>query len=116
MPHTAPMTGPVEVYLEVGAKRTFAGALGWPGWCRSGRDEATALERLRAYASRYGAAVGPGSGFVALDAAAGFTVVERLQGDAGTDFGVPSVPPSEDARPLEGPELARWMGLLEAAW
>ena len=30
---------PVETYLEVGAKRVFAGALDWPGWCRSARRE-----------------------------------------------------------------------------
>ena len=31
---------PIAVYLEVGQKKTFAGALDWPGWCRSGRDAA----------------------------------------------------------------------------
>jgi hypothetical protein len=35
---------PVDAYLEVGAKRVFAGALDWPGWCRSARDEEGALE------------------------------------------------------------------------
>jgi len=42
----------VEVALEVGSKRTFATALDWPGWCRSGRDEAGALDALLAYAPR----------------------------------------------------------------
>ena len=37
---------PVETYLEVGAKRVFAGALDWPGWCRSSRHERDALEAL----------------------------------------------------------------------
>jgi hypothetical protein len=36
----------IPTYLEIGAKRTFAGALDWPGWCRAGRDEAAALEAL----------------------------------------------------------------------
>ena len=27
---------PIDVYLELGTKRTFAGAIDWPGWCRSG--------------------------------------------------------------------------------
>ena len=35
---------PIEVYLEIGKKRTFAGALDWPGWCRGGRDEPSALQ------------------------------------------------------------------------
>ncbi len=36
----------MPVYLEVGPRRIFAGAIDWPGWCRSGRDEETALEAL----------------------------------------------------------------------
>ena len=35
---------PVEVYVEATGKRAFAGAVDWPGWCRSGRDEETALD------------------------------------------------------------------------
>jgi hypothetical protein len=42
-----------EVYLEVGQKKIFAGALDWPGWCRSGRDEEAALATLVEYAPRY---------------------------------------------------------------
>ena len=33
----------VPIYLEIGQKRIFAGSVAWPGWCRSGRDEASAL-------------------------------------------------------------------------
>lgn len=43
----------VAVYLEVGEKKTFAGALDWPGWCRSGKDEAAALQALFDYGPRY---------------------------------------------------------------
>jgi len=32
--------------LKTGKKKTFAGALDWPGWCRSGRDEQDALQAL----------------------------------------------------------------------
>ena len=28
-----------RVYIERGAKRAFASAADWPGWCRSGKDE-----------------------------------------------------------------------------
>src|SRR5687768_98449 len=41
------------VYLEVGDKRVFAGAIDWPAWARSGREEDAALEALFAYAPRY---------------------------------------------------------------
>ena len=49
----------VAAYLEVGSRRVFAGAIEWPGWCRSGRDEETALRALVAYGPRYAAAIGP---------------------------------------------------------
>jgi len=44
----------IDVYLEIGSKRTFAGVVEWPGWCRSGRDEQAALQALVDYARRYG--------------------------------------------------------------
>ena len=43
----------MDVYLEIGKKRTFAGAIDWPGWCRSGPDEASALQALFDYGPRY---------------------------------------------------------------
>lgn len=36
----------IEVYIEAGKKRVFAGAIDWPGWCRSGHDEQAALQAL----------------------------------------------------------------------
>ena len=50
---TAKSASIVSVYVEIGRKRTFAGAIEWPGWCRSGRDEASALQALLDYAPRY---------------------------------------------------------------
>src|SRR3970282_1620560 len=43
----------IAVYLEIGKKRTFAGVIDWPGWCRSGRDEQAALHALFDYGRRY---------------------------------------------------------------
>lgn len=37
----------VRVVLEVAAKRSFASALDWPGWSRSGRSPDEALADLR---------------------------------------------------------------------
>jgi hypothetical protein len=103
---------PIAVALEVGAKRLFAVALDWPGWARSGRSEEEALERLAEYAARYAKAVGePG-----LGKGPNFEVVERLEGNATTDFGAPGIPPAADDRPVDGDELARQRGILEAAW
>ena len=47
-----------NVYLEVGKTRTFAGVPDWPGWCRSGRDQAFGLQALNDYAPRYADALG----------------------------------------------------------
>ena len=47
----------IPVYLEIGQTRTFAAALDWPGWCRSGRDEASALQALYDYGPRYARAL-----------------------------------------------------------
>jgi len=49
----APMLNPIEVYLEIGKKRTFAAAMEWPGWCRMGRDETSALQALLEAGPRY---------------------------------------------------------------
>jgi hypothetical protein len=123
----------LPVYLEVGAKRVFAGALEWPGWSRSGRDEAAALQALVAYGPRYrdaiaaatgdagGAAIGhpkpgPAREFRLPRSPADLEVVERLKGDPTTDFGAPGVAPAADDRPLDDAELLRQAGLLSAAW
>jgi len=68
----------VEVALEVGSKRTFATALDWPGWCRSGRDEAGALDALLAYAPRYAAVLGAHvQGFEHLDPRASYVFMSN---------------------------------------
>jgi len=107
----------IDVYLEIGAKRTFAGAVDWPGWNRSGKTEADALEALLAYGKRYGRAVAAArAGFKAPATVADLRVVERLRGNATTDFGAPGVPPKADSRPLTLAELKRQTRLLQAAW
>jgi hypothetical protein len=108
---------PIEGYVESGAKRTFAGASEWPGWCRSGRDETSALEALVAYGPRYANVVrGTKPAFRTPRSAQALSVLERLKGDATTDFGAPSIAPAADARPLDARELARLRGLLTSCW
>jgi hypothetical protein len=105
-----------DVYLEVGAKRVFAGALDWPGWIRSGKDETLALEALAAAAQRY-APVARAAGFpLPAPAATSLKVVERVKGNATTDFGAPGVPAAADSEPLRGKELERQLAILAAAW
>lgn len=106
----------VAVYLELGSKRVFACACDWPGWCRSGRDEQSALQALAASAPRYAAvAARAGAGFPdgAGDA---LEVVDRVPGSAGTDFGVPGAVPARDLQPVSADEARRAAAILGAAW
>lgn len=111
------MESRVAVYLEMGSKRTFAGAIDWPGWCRSGRGEPEALEALLAFGPRYAAALGRTAPTFATPVGTQMLeVVERLKGNAGTDFGAPMIPPSDDVRPITGPDIERLQAILEACW
>ncbi len=107
----------IEVYLEIAQKRTFAGAVEWPGWCRSGRDEASALQALFEYGPRYARVLRAARlGFRAPTEASAFAVIERLKGNATTDFGAPDAAPSSDTRPVDEAELRRFQAALKACW
>jgi hypothetical protein len=107
----------MDVYLEVGNKRTFAGARDWPGWCRSAREEEEALQALFDYRRRYASAIQSAQlGFEPPGDLSAFKVVERLVGDGTTDFGAPSQAPSSDFAPLEEAELQRLQAVLESLW
>lgn len=111
----SPAERPTPVYIEAGAKRVFACALEWPGWCRSGKDEDGALAALAAAAPRYALVAqeaklrfSPGGGR--------FEVVERLPGSATTDFGAPGTVADSDARLLTQEEARRLVALVAASW
>jgi hypothetical protein len=106
-----------EVYLEVGQKKIFAGALDWPGWCRSARDEGAALATLVDYAPRYARIFSRTTiNFVPPDDPAAFAVVERLAGNSTTDFGAPDVAPARDAEPFDEAARERSEAILAAIW
>ena len=106
----------IRVYLEVGRQRTFASAVDWPGWCRSGRDEAGAVAALIEAAPRYARALrSSGLGFAA-PAEARISITERLVGNATTDFGAPDRGPSGDDTRLAEPEIRRLQAILRACW
>jgi hypothetical protein len=106
-----------EVYLEVGKKRTFAGAIAWPGWCRRGTDQDSALEALLESAPRYAKALrGTKLGFKPPADGSALMVVESLPGDATTDFGAPGAAPSADQRRVTRTDLERFGTVFRAAW
>jgi hypothetical protein len=107
----------IDVYLEIGKKRTFAGALDWPGWCRIGRDESSALQALVDSGPRYARVLSAAQiPFQAPADASMLAVVERLEGNTTTDFGAPDIAPAHDTLPVDDAELRRFQTLLQAYW
>jgi hypothetical protein len=103
-----------RVYLEVGKRRVFASAADWPGWTRSGKDEQSALEALAAAAPRYAQAAKAAR--VPFAPGTGFEVVERLPGDATTEFGAPGAIAKAESRRLTKKEAGRLSALVAASW
>lgn len=107
----------IKVYLEVGKKKVFAGAVDWPGWCRSGRDEKAALQALIDYGQRYTMVLhGRGIKFMAPKDVPELLVSEQYQGNASTDFGAPAIIPDADRTPVDQGELERLQMILHACW
>jgi hypothetical protein len=107
----------IPVYLEVGSKRTLAGALDWPGWSRSGKDATSALEAMLSYGLRYAAAMRLAKvPFQAPLGVSSFQVVQELAGDTTTDFVAPGCIPSVDLAPVSDAELQRLQTILKGCW
>lgn len=106
----------VRVAIEEAPKKSFATAVDWPGWSRSGKTEELAIEALVAYASRY-APIAKLAGET-FDPKKPFDVevVDRTSGGGGTEFGVPSNVTTPDRRRTTASDADRLARLVEAAW
>ena len=104
----------VRVLIEATPKRAFASALDWPGWSRSGRDEASALAALDAYTARYRPVAQAAR--VRFPPHPSFEVVERLPGNGSTDFGVPDAVATVEREAPTVAEAKRLAALVEGAW
>jgi hypothetical protein len=104
----------LAVVLETGDKKVFASAADWPGWSRSAKTDAAAIEALLTYAPRY-APVAKLAGFE-LPQSIDVDVIERNDGGSGTDFGVPSRVTEADARNVSRSDAERLAAIVEAAW
>ncbi len=102
-----------DIYIELGGKKAIAWSLVWPGWCRIRASEEEAMKALIDYEERY-RLIAQRAG---LDFAPGYlVVVERLQGDANTAWGVPAVMAPAESRPIDEATARRNVALLRASW
>jgi hypothetical protein len=110
-------TALIPVALEIGTKRVIASALDWPGWARVGRDEDAAIDTLLVYGTRYQRAIRSTNLDLQVPTRSSqFTVAERLDGNATTDYGVPGMAPSADSAPANKAALERLDTILGACW
>ena len=106
----------IPVYLEIGSKRTFACSLEWPGWARSGKTETAAIDALIEAAPRYAeVAIRAHRRFPKVEAER-IKVVQRIEGNATTDFGAPGKVPKADYLDFDRKGANRLRDLLQAAW
>jgi hypothetical protein len=105
----------VSVALETTPKRTFASAVDWPGWSRSGRTLETALEALLSHADRYVLVASRAGESLPTDDLE-LAVDETGPGNATTEFGVPGRVSEADRRPTSAAEADRLVRLVAAAW
>jgi hypothetical protein len=111
------MSAPIRVMIEQGKKKAVASAFDWPGWDRSAKTEAAALEVLALYRPRYArvaALAGRGEEFAATGEA---EVVERMAGTGMTDFyGVSARPAGPELEAMSEAECERKIALLRGCW
>ena len=99
----------MDAYLEIGSKRVFACAVHWVGWTGEGKTEALAVEALEQSRARYAKAVHKRP-------EGEIKVVERVPGNATTDFGAPGVPPQLDRVRITKAAGENSALLLKRAW
>ncbi len=106
----------IDVAVESVAKRAFVWAVDWPGWCRSGKTEAQAIDRLVEAGERYNVVIDR-AGFEPLTVSAhDLVVVDSVEGGATTDFGAPERWTASDDRPTDADGADRLARLVDASW
>jgi hypothetical protein len=106
-----------NVYIETGKVKTFASAVGWPGWSRAGRDEDQALQALVGYGPRYAQVLESGDiNFQPPTETGQLIIVGRYAGNATTDFGSPAIIPDADRQLFDQQVFAHSRTILQACW
>lgn len=105
------------IFVEIGQKRTFAGSLEWPGWCRGGKDQGSALQALLDYAARFSQiAEIAGLDFALPSSREDFDPKEVVEGNATTSFGAPAIILKADRQPAAAGDYQKWRKLLTSSW
>ena len=105
------------VVIEVGQKKCFAASTTWPGYCRSGKDETTALQALLAHGGRYKKVLAYRSiPFTPPTCLADLAITNQLVGSASVDFGIPSFELPSDHLLISEDEANQLHELLLACW
>jgi hypothetical protein len=110
----SPKAERLAVVVESAPKKTFASALDWPGWSRSGKTQDAAVEALLSYAPRF-EVVAREAG-LAFPSSFDVEIVDRQDGGSGTEFGVPSRIHDADRQAVDAAEADRQARIVEAAW
>ena len=107
----------IEIFIETGKKKTFAGSIDWPGWIRWGKDEHSALASLGDYGKRYADVLNAaGIQFHPPEKVSSFSIVERHKGNITTDFGAHDIVLKGDSRPVSQDEYLWTVRILQASW
>ncbi|MCA9832312.1 MAG: hypothetical protein KC435_00020 [Thermomicrobiales bacterium] len=105
-----------RVVLEIAAKKSFASALDWPGWCRPGKTAEESLVVLADYAPRY-QVIAELAGLGGIhEIAEHLDVIEKLEGDPTTEFGAPNIHAAAEDLFMTPEECERQLALLQACW
>lgn len=108
---------PQKIYLEIGQKKAFAVSVNWPGWARSGQNEDSAIYALWESSPRYAKVLSSsGLEYHAPESPESFDGIDRLEGNATTDFGAPDAQLPDDWDSLNKAELGRLKLIMTACW
>ena len=106
-----------NVFIETSRRKTFAGAIEWLGWCRSGKDEPTALQALYDYGARFAKVMAVSNiEFSPPSDVSDLVVCERVEGNSTTAFGAPAIILDSDHLPCDQNDLEGFRRFLQAAW
>ncbi|MCP4139501.1 MAG: hypothetical protein GY755_04275 [Chloroflexi bacterium] len=107
----------MDIYLELGKKKTIAIALNHFGLFRIAKSEDEALESLLSYSKRYAEILNTGGiNFQAPKSLDDLNIVARYEGNATTNFGSPGIIPAEDKRKITATDAEVYKKLIHTCW